>query len=337
MNLWLVRAGPHGEQEQVALDENVITIAWNELPDLSKFNNRGDLVEFYKKTFPEAKMNQISNHVGQLWRFSHDIQPGDLVAIPLNIESSISLGKVLSNYEYKELTNDVKHIIPVKWLKRIPRSAFDKDLLYSFGAIMTVCQIQRNRAVERVLKLLNDDTKPERGNIKQEIEDIIEETEEIDIEEYSQDQIVKNIEAKFKGHGLARLIDAILKAQGYITRISPPGRDGGIDILAAPGPLGFDNPRICVQIKSSNSPADVKVYRELKGVMSQVRADQGLFVSWGGFNSEVKLEAKADFFSMRLWDQGNIIQEIFKYYEKFDDELKAELPLKRIWSLVIEE
>jgi restriction system protein len=40
---------------------------------------------------------------------------------------------------------------------------------------------------------------------------------------------------------------------------------------------------------------------------------------------------------MRLWDQGNILQEILKYYERFDDELKAEIPLKRIWGLVVEE
>ncbi len=71
--------------------------------------------------------------------------------------------------------------------------------------------------------------------------------------------------------------------------------------------------------------------------MSKVRAEQGLFVSWSGYNSEARKEAKDAFFTIRLWDQGNILHEIFKYYEKFDDELKAELPLKRIWSLVVEE
>jgi restriction system protein len=41
--------------------------------------------------------------------------------------------------------------------------------------------------------------------------------------------------------------------------------------------------------------------------------------------------------SARLWDSGDLLNEIFKYYEKFDDKLKAELPLKRIWGLVLEE
>jgi len=43
------------------------------------------------------------------------------------------------------------------------------------------------------------------------------------------------------------------------------------------------------------------------------------------------------FFNIRLWDQGELMEEIFRHYEKFDDELKAELPLKRIWTLVVEE
>jgi len=45
-------------------------------------------------------------------------------------------------------------------------------------------------------------------------------------------------------------------------------------------------------------------------------------------------EAQNVFFSIRLWDQGALFDDISKYYEKFADELKAELPLKRIWTLV---
>ena len=88
--------------------------------------------------------------------------------------------------------------------------------------------------------------------------ELVGETEEpIDVGEYAKDQIVKHIGRKFKGHDLARLVEAILEAQGYVTRTSPPGPDGGVDILAAKGPLGFDAPRICIQVKSSATPIDV--------------------------------------------------------------------------------
>lgn len=195
---------------------------------------------------------------------------------------------------------------------------------------MTVCQIVRNDAENRVRKLLEKEkiTEVEKPEIIEEVSDL---------EEYAKDQIIKYIGAKFKGHNLARLVEAILLAQGYVTRRSPPGPDGGVDILAAAGPLGFDKPRVCVQVKSASSAVDVKVLRELGGVMKKFGAEQGLLVSWSGFNTHAIQEAKDAFFSIRLWDQGALIEELLKYYERFDDELKAELPLKRIWGPAVQE
>lgn len=48
----------------------------------------------------------------------------------------------------------------------------------------------------------------------------------------ARDQIARLIIAQFKGHGLAKLVDALLRAQGYTTYMSPEGPDEGIDILA---------------------------------------------------------------------------------------------------------
>ena len=331
MSLWLVRAGRHGEQEQGALDHGVITIGWD-VPDLSRATSKESVRDLYLQAYPNASKNAARTDVGQIWRFIHDIQQGDLVALPLKTPRTIALGEVIGDYEYKELAPDLKHIRRVKWLKTLPRSDFDQDLLYSLGAFMTVCQITRNDAEKRVITLLKKS--PE---VQPELQPTGEGEELIDVEEYAKDQIIKHIEKKFKGHSLARLVEALLQAQGYVTKSSPPGRDGGVDILAAAGSLGFDEPRLCVQVKSASSPVDVKVLRELQGVMQKVRVHQGLLVAWGGFNTSAMQEARDAFFSIRLWDQGNLLEEIFKYYHQFDDELKAELPLKKVWSLVLED
>ena len=63
-------------------------------------------------------------------------------------------------------------------------------------------------------------------------------TEDTDLEELARDQIAQLIISRFKGHGLTRLVEAILKAQGYTTYRSPEG-GGGADILAGAGPLGL--------------------------------------------------------------------------------------------------
>ncbi|HPD80713.1 MAG TPA: hypothetical protein PK025_06655 [Spirochaetales bacterium] len=48
-------------------------------------------------------------------------------------------------------------------------------------------------------------------------------------------------------------------------------------------------------------------------------------------------ETRDAFFSIRLWDHSNLLEEVFRYYDRFDDEVKAELPLKKIWCLISEE
>lgn len=333
MSLWVVRAGRHGEREQEAIENNFVVVGWNELPDLSKIETRVELSNLVKQKYPDISDARAANWLGQLWRFLKEMKIGDLVVLPLKSQSTIAVGEIESNYQFKKLDGQGNHIRAVKWIKTVPRSAFDQDLLYSFGALQTVCQVQRNDAENRLKKLLKREAHVKEQNVVLELAG-----EEIpDVEELARDQIMKYVGINFKGHELARLVEAILQAQGYVTEKSPPGPDGGVDILAASGTLGFDRPKICVQVKSTSAPVDVKVLRELQGVMSKVRAEQGLLVSWGGFNGGCLKEARDAFFSIRLWDQGNLIENLFKLYERFDDELKAELPLKRVWTLVTEE
>lgn len=108
MSLWLVRAGSYGEQEQGALENSAATIGWNELGDLSNIKSRTQLEELFTKVNPDATKNSIANQVGQIWRFIHEIQKGDLVALPLKTQSAIAVGQVEGDYEYKELTGNIK-------------------------------------------------------------------------------------------------------------------------------------------------------------------------------------------------------------------------------------
>lgn len=330
MSLWLVRAGAHGEQEQRALQHDVVTIGWNDLPDLSTIKSRAQLKDLYEKVYPEARKMRVANQVSQIWAFINRIKPGDLVVLPLKLQSAIAIGEVTGRYQHRtDLGPDVVHVRPVKWIKTdIPRTKFDQDLLYSFGAFMTVCQIKRNNAEARVRAMLNGEP-PVAGDGEEEPPP--------DVEQMARDQILEFLNRKFKGHDLARLVDAILEAQGYVTIRSEPGPDGGVDILAGSGPMGFVGPRICVQVKSSPSPADVTALRNLQGSVQTFGADQGLLVCWGGFKGSVLQEARRSFFTIRLWDSGSLLQAIFQNYDRFPDDLKAELPLKKIWALVLEQ
>jgi len=158
-----------------------------------------------------------------------------------------------------------------------------------------------------------------------------------DIEDEALNQINDFIQRKFKGHELATLVASILEAQGFMTAQSPPGSDGGVDITASKGPLGLSDPRICVQVKSSQSTVGVDVYRQLKGTMSSINASHGLLVSWAGFKNTVEKEARKDAFQIKLWGPQQLIEQLLKNYEKIDPEIKAKMPLKSIWTLSTSE
>lgn len=287
MALWLVRAGKHGEDENKALEKSLVIIGWQEMPDVGNIQSYGDMKKKHSEVYPDMSPKAIMNNAAQLWAFAKRINKGDLVVLPLKTRSMIAIGKIVGDYQYTE----GRHTRKVQWIKDdIPRDVFGQDILYSFGAFMTVCQIRRNDAEERVKVILTGKPDPYFGDKKGKKEsDIIQEeitgVEEglVDLEEHAFDQIRQLIGARFKGHNLSRLVEAILNAQGYQTYRAPEGPDGGVDILGGYGPMGFDKPRICVQVKSGGVQNDSSI-RELEGVMSRVGADQGLFVSWEGFN-----------------------------------------------------
>ena len=336
MALWVVRAGRYGDQQVTALSECVVVHGWNELPDYSYCATRDELRLLYEKTYPLESQKQVSARFSQVWRFAHDILVGDIVALPMATESSFTFGKVIGDYRYQRLADNVMHVRSVEWLKTIPRSSFPKDILFTMNGALTIFKVSRNDAESRVRKII-DAYQPNLNPAPAEIESITDEEledETVDLAKSARDEILKFVQDKFKTHDLTHLVGAVLRAQGFKTEISPAGPDGGVDILAGSGPLGFDKPRLAVQVKSGGGASGQSIYNELLGVMSKFDAQQGLLVSWGGFTSPVKKDSKKDFYRMRLWDQGDLVDAILEYYDRLDDDIKAELPLKKIWVMV---
>lgn len=60
-------------------------------------------------------------------------------------------------------------------------------------------------------------------------------------------------------------MEAILKAEVYTTYRSPAGADGGADVLAGGGALGFGKPQICMEEKSGPDPLDRPTVDKLIG------------------------------------------------------------------------
>ena len=334
MCAWMVRAGQYGENEDFALDQGLAVIGWDEMPDLSGVRSREQLEALCREKYPDSPRMRVANYVGQLWTFKEKIKAGDLIVLPLKKQSAVAVGEVEGPYAYSTSNPEgAHHVRRVNWIaKDIPRSKFDQDILLSMGAFMTVCQIARVNVDDRIRALLEG--KPAHPVTTVEG---VETTEIPDLGQYALDQIRLYIGQKFRGHDLARIVDGLLRAQGYQTKMSPPGPDGGVDIIAGRGPMGFDPPRICVQVKSSDSPTDASVLQGFQGAVKNFKAEQGLLVAWGGFKNSVLAEARRLYFEVRFWDADDLITAVLQDYDKLPEDLRADLPLKRIWALIREE
>lgn len=350
MSLWLIRAGSHGEFESKFLEENRVYVTWDDLEyDLDTLDKKNMLLAKLQEMHPQAKTNKLLNWTRQIFPFAHTMQKGDWVVLPLKTQQSIYIGEITSDYHFEAAgPNPFYHWRSVKWIgEAIPRPHFGQDLLHSFGAFLTICRIQRNNAEARIKAMKASGWKDDPGKkgsmgkskAAPANDDDGEEldSETIDLEQEGLDRIATQIQAKFAGHAFTRLVDGILKAQGYTTYLSPEGPDGGVDILAGMGALGFGTPQLCVEVKSQDTPVDRPTVDKLLGAMSKFNAPQGLFVSWGGFKTNVQKELAQSFFKVRLWTKKDLLDALFAHYDKLDEDLKAELPLKRIWTLAAQD
>ena len=101
--------------------------------------------------------------------------------------------------------------------------------------------------------------------------------------------------------------------------------------------MGFGDQTICVEVKSGTGTTDRPTVDKLLGAMSKFNANQGLFVAWGGFKQNVQRDLATSFFRLRLWSQDDLLEELFSVYDKLDDEIKVQLPLKRVWTVAANE
>lgn len=343
MALWLVRGGSAGQYEQKFLAENRVYVTWDGLNyDLSNAKGQPELRQVLADYYPENKPKALMNNASQLWPFANAMVKGDWVVLPRKNEPTICIAEIVGDYEFHKAGPDpFFHSRKVKWLAtEIPRTHFSQDLLYSFGAFMTICRIARNDAEARIRAMARNHWKPEKtSDVIAPHQTLVDDVGEVetDLSVIARDQLARMIKAKFKGHGLAQLVGAILKAQGFEIYISPPGPDGGVDILAGSGAFGFGEMRIAVQVKSEDGLIDLAALKQLKGTMADVKATRGMLVAWGGFKSSVERERATSFFDVRLWNQNDLIEALLGEYDNLDPEIRAELPLKRIWTVAAQD
>jgi restriction system protein len=132
------------------------------------------------------------------------------------------------------------------------------------------------------------------------------------------------------------LVGALLKVLGYhIAWTAPPGKDGGVDLVATPDPLGMGSPRIKVQVKRQVAAVDVNGLRSFMATLGT--EDVGLYVCLGGFTKDADLEARQQTSRrITLIDIERLYDLWVENYPKLPDADRRRLPLQPVYFLAPE-
>ena len=138
-------------------------------------------------------------------------------------------------------------------------------------------------------------------------------------------------------YAFQNLVAELLRAMGYhVPYVSPPGPDGGVDLVAYRDPLGTSTPRIKVQVKHRIAKLGAKEVRELEGLLRK-DSDIGLLISSGGFTSEAEREMRSSHKQIEMMDLDRLIVLWQEHYGKLADAGRALLPLSIVHYLAPQE
>ena len=208
-----------------------MALGWELVGDLTAVPpSRDEFKKLIAAKYPNTKAGAIPVHGGLLYRFVHEIKKDDLVAYPSKPTRTIHLGRITGQYSW--VPGHYPNRRAVQWLRELPRTTFSQGALYEIGSLVSLFQIKNYTdeflaAYEGKLpipKVAEDETVAEVAE---------------DIEETTRDFVLKRLAQELKGHPFAQFIGQLLNTMGYRTRVSPPGPDGGIDIIAHRDELGF--------------------------------------------------------------------------------------------------
>ena len=335
MAVWVIKGGRAGEHEDAFLEKGIVAIGFGLRQSIADFPDRDALRDHVAS--PGA--------ANQMWRFYQEVTAGDMVILPRKRTSEVAVGQIAGHYAYRPeaVGQHMPHTRNVAWrVTDIPRSHFDRDLLNSFGAQQTLSQPGAPNAEARIARItgayLGDlpagaadipaPTVPESpGDNPPVTADL---NEEIDIDREIRDRIIARLRRQFAGARLEHLVAGILQTSGYVVAQTRKGADGGIDILAGKGDLGFGEPRLCVQVKGRVAPVDLPEYDRLRGNIANFHAQHGLLVSLGGFTRPVHDRNEQQFFEIRLWGPDELAQKLLENYDAMPPDIRADLPLETI-------
>ena len=310
------------------VEKGIIGVGWGEIKDLTKYNTREEFQRVLGEAYPEeTRKMSIAVQAGMLYRWTREVNSGDIAIVPMKIDDTIKIGKFTEDELFRDtfLQSDYAHFRKVKWIKDVHRSDFTQDALFSIGSALTLSQPAELVGVQVEL-LIKGGKIPDSDNSGEEEKN----GEILILENQLNEQLDGFIADKTrekKGYPYQEIVAGLLQAMGYHVKLGARGADHKRDVMAYTDKLGLKDPVIRVEVKSQESTVGVDEVSKLGGYIKG--NEKGLFVSRMGFTKEAK--RYADEKGIILMTGEKITELLLENYEGLPEKIKNWIPLKKVW------
>lgn len=144
--VWVIRAGKNGEAHDQFLRDGVIALADAGLGDLKKHSmTRESICTRYRMAHPKESMRGSAGSSGKFYRFSNEMQIGDLVLYPASKLRRVYIAEVVGEYEFaSERRAELPHRRKVRWIGSVDSSVFSIFARREMGAARTFFSVKTN-------------------------------------------------------------------------------------------------------------------------------------------------------------------------------------------------
>ena len=323
--MWMVRSGA-GRRYDEFKAKGAVALGWHKV---AKIDPSESAKQTAKRMEREGMAVTAGAYAGiaQIHRFASEVKKGDRVVTYSPSLREYLVGTIASDWRYDPtvIDEEMANVRNVAWDGDVSRDVLSVRAKNSLGSTLTLFLVPPEVAAEIEKALKGQPPKPVEEPDTDHADDV---TLKQDIEEQAL-EFTKDRLNKLDWAEMQDVVAGILRAMGYKTRVSPSGPDQGKDIVASPDGLGFEQPRIVVEVKHRTSSMGSKEIRSFLG--GRHKDDRGLYVSTGGFTKDAYYEAERAGIPLTLMDLDDLVKALVENYEALDVETKRLIPLKRIY------
>lgn len=316
------------------IDAGIVSLGWPAMGDIFTLPNHR---EAYKKrlaeTHPETKAGAVPVDAGTLFKFAHDVKPGDVIVYPSKHDRMVNIG-IVDGAKWHSPTShpwasDFPNHRQVLWKGHFPRSDFSQSALNEIGSFISLFRVRKhaNEFLAKIDGLLplavqspDEDTAVP--------DDVASQTASLLAEENTEDFIIRKLHSGLSGYDFEHFTAHLMQCMGYTARVSEKSGDGGVDVIAHTDQLGFQPPIIKIQCKRQTSQVGEPEVSQLLGTLGD--GEFALFVTLGSYTRQARVRERNNS-RLRLIDGEDLVELILQHYGKLSPRYRALLPLKQIY------